>query len=121
MCVRACGEIGLLSKFNDRAGLIFVNKINSYWTQQEYQSPKRPVAETASPNCPRRQIVRRRNVPVAESSVAESVVAETSCRRIGGRHNVLSPKRHRRMGIAEKASPKRPIPVETARFITLLS
>ena len=96
VCVGVCGTIRFHSKYNDRAGLIFVNKIDSYWTKQEYQSPKRPVAKTASPNCPCRRIICRRNVPVAESSVAESLVAKTSCRRIGGRRNVLSPKRHRR-------------------------
>ena len=52
-------------------------------------SPKRPVAETS----------RRRNVLSPKRPVAELAVAETSHRRNGGR----------RTGVAEWASPKRPI------------
>ena len=53
-------------------------------------SPKRPIAETS----------RRRNFLSPKRPVAELAVAETSCRRNGGR----------RTGVAEWASPKRPIP-----------
>ena len=57
----------------------------------------------------------RRNVPSPKRPVAELAVAETSRRRTGDRRNVPSPKRwspnwRRRMGVAETASPKRPIP-----------
>ena len=74
-------------------------------------SPKRPIAESAVAETAHRRIgvaelshrrtIRRRIVLVAESSIAESAVAETSYRRIGGRRNGPSPKRRRRMGVAE--------------------
>ena len=54
---------------------------------QNLLSPKSPIK--LAPNCP---------------------IAELSCRRIVWSPNCPSPKRRRRNGVAESASPKRPIP-----------
>ena len=58
---------------------------------QNLLSPKSPIK--LAPNCP---------------------IAELSCRRIVWSPNCPSPKRRRRNGVAESASPKRPIPVRTS-------
>ena len=59
----------------------------------------------ASPRCPVAEITRRRDVLSPTCRIAET----TRCRN-GPSPICLSPKRHRRNGIAEMASPRCPIP-----------